>query len=173
MIYRTLAKSDYAKISAYYIENASHFKPWQPKTELAYHSKDKWQLRIEEQLARQEKGAACYFIALDGDKVVGNCTLSQISYGAFDACYIGYGVCHSVEGRGIASELVTFALKFAFDKLKLNRVMANYMPHNNRSARLLNKLGFTREGIARNYLKINGRWEDHVLTALNRNNFRL
>jgi ribosomal-protein-alanine N-acetyltransferase len=44
--------------------------------------------------------------------------------------------------------------------------MANYMPRNERSAKLLASLGFEREGYAKRYLQIAGQWEDHVLTAL-------
>ncbi|MGL4717164.1 MAG: 30S ribosomal protein S5 alanine N-acetyltransferase, partial [Aeromonas sp.] len=41
-----------------------------------------------------------------------------------------------------------------------------YMPANQRSGALLERLGFEREGFARAYLLINGRWEDHILTSL-------
>jgi ribosomal-protein-alanine N-acetyltransferase len=48
--------------------------------------------------------------------------------------------------------------------------MANYMPANERSGKLLKRLGFTVEGYARDYLFIAGAWQDHVLTSLaNRN----
>lgn len=50
-------------------------------------------------------------------------------------------------------------------ELKLNRIMANYLPDNQRSAGLLARLGFAQEGLAKRYLKINGHWRDHVLTA--------
>lgn len=62
--------------------------------------------------------------------------------------------------------LLNFVINYAFNELGLNRVMANYMPRNTRSERLLSNLGFNREGIAERYLCINGVWEDHVLTAL-------
>ena len=44
--------------------------------------------------------------------------------------------------------------------------MANYRPENDRSRKLLERLGFVREGLARDYLFIDGAWRDHVLTAL-------
>ena len=44
--------------------------------------------------------------------------------------------------------------------------MANYMPINERSGRLLRSLGFQVEGYARDYLYVGGAWRDHVLTAL-------
>ena len=68
--------------------------------------------------------------------------------------------------------LLSFVIDFAFSELELNRIMANYMPRNNRSKRLLASLGFKEEGIAERYLLINGIWEDHVLTSLlNPNNY--
>jgi ribosomal-protein-alanine N-acetyltransferase len=44
--------------------------------------------------------------------------------------------------------------------------MANHVPRNERSARLLERLGFEREGFAKAYLHLDGRWQDHVLTSL-------
>ncbi len=64
------------------------------------------------------------------------------------------------------TQIVRHAIDYAFNNLRLNRISANYMPRNTRSARLLQKLGFEKEGYARRYLHINGRWEDHILTAL-------
>lgn len=62
-------------------------------------------------------------------------------------------------------EALEAGLAWAFGELDLHRVMANHLPRNQRSARLLQRLGFEREGYARDYLRIAGQWEDHVLTA--------
>ena len=59
-------------------------------------------------------------------------------------------------------------IPFILEDIGLHRIMANYMPANLRSANLLKRLGFVIEGFAKNYLKINGKWEDHVLTALSK-----
>ncbi len=56
-------------------------------------------------------------------------------------------------------------LAWAFGELGLHRVMANYLPRNERNARLLDRLGFEREGYAGHYLQIARQWKDHVLTA--------
>ena len=63
-------------------------------------------------------------------------------------------------------EALSAALNHAFTELALHRVMANYMPRNHRSAAVLERLGFLREGLGQRYLNINGVWEDHVLTSL-------
>ena len=78
---------------------------------------------------------------------------------------MGYGASKEAEGKGVAYQLCCTAVQFAFDELGLNRLMANHLPYNNRSAKLLSRLGFVREGFAKNYLEINGKWQNHVLTA--------
>jgi ribosomal-protein-alanine N-acetyltransferase len=62
--------------------------------------------------------------------------------------------------------IVQFAIKYAFEELKLHRIMANHMPAKKRSEAQLQNLGFEREGVAKSYILINGRWEDHVLNSL-------
>jgi ribosomal-protein-alanine N-acetyltransferase len=64
------------------------------------------------------------------------------------------------------AEALRAANAFVFGSMRLHRIMANYRPENERSARLLERLGFEREGLARDYLFIDGAWRDHVLTAL-------
>ncbi len=66
-------------------------------------------------------------------------------------------------------EALTQAIRYMQQHQKCTRIMANYMPHNMRSGHLLTKLGFEREGYAKQYLQINGEWRDHVLTALTDN----
>jgi ribosomal-protein-alanine N-acetyltransferase len=56
--------------------------------------------------------------------------------------------------------------EFVFREMRLHRIMANYRPENVRSGKLLERLGFVREGLAKDYLFIDGAWRDHILTAL-------
>ena len=72
------------------------------------------------------------------------------------------------QGSGLMFEALSAALPFALEHLGLHRIMANYQPHNERSGKLLRRLGFAVEGYARDYLYIDGEWRDHVLTAIMR-----
>ena len=65
-----------------------------------------------------------------------------------------------------ARRSVRTILRFAFHSLHLHRVEAACLPHNTASIRLLEKVGFRKEGYARSYLCIDGRWQDHVLYAI-------
>ena len=96
----------------------------------------------------------------------GNVSFTEIVRGIFQACYLGYGLAQARQGQGLMREALRGAIAHAFGPMGLHRIMANYLPHNRRSANVLKSLGFTVEGYARDYLRINGRWEDHVLTSL-------
>jgi len=97
--------------------------------------------------------------------MIGACNFSGIIRGAFQACYLGYHIDEAHQGKGLMQEALEAAIAYMFDTQNLHRIMANYIPGNERSARLLERLGFEREGYAKAYLNIAGRWQDHVLTA--------
>lgn len=165
---RLINVSDAKLLSKYYKDNVEHFKKWEPEREKDYHSISNWKRRLRAIVSDQIKGKAALFIALDvnGDNIIAHCALTNIILGAFQACTMGYGVAKKYEGKGVMIQTCNKAIEYAFDTLGLNRIMANYMPHNVRSASLLKKMGFTIEGKAKNYLKIDGVWQDHVLTSL-------
>ena len=86
--------------------------------------------------------------------------------GAFHACHLGYQIGREHQGRGLMSEALRAGNAFMFESLRLHRIMANFRPENERSRRLARRLGFVEEGLARNYLFIDGAWRDHILTSL-------
>ena len=98
--------------------------------------------------------------------LVGGITLSNIRRRAAQAASLGYwmGVNHA--RKGLMTRGVGLVLPFVFNELRLHRVEAACLPHNSASIRVLEKNGFRREGLAENYLLINGKWRDHLLFAL-------
>lgn len=68
--------------------------------------------------------------------------------------------------KGLMKEALRSAVSYVFDVLKLHRIEANVMPKNSASIKLLESLGFEQEGLAKNYLKINEKWEDHIHFAI-------
>ncbi len=165
---RCVELGDAERLSVYYAVNKEHFRAWEPKRAREFYTLSYWQDRVYEMLAEQNKGEAAYFLLVESgeSEIVAHCTLSQIVRGVFQACYMGYGISAHSQGKGLMPQLCRTVIAHGFSELGLHRIMANYMPHNNRSAQLLNQLGFRREGYAKDYLKINGHWEDHVMMAL-------
>lgn len=98
--------------------------------------------------------------------IVGTCNYTNIVRGAFHACHLGYQVAREHEGQGMMAEALRQTNAFVFQRMRVHRIMANFRPENERSRRLLQRLGFVEEGFARDYLFIDGAWRDHVLTSL-------
>ena len=119
------------------------------------HERDAWRL-------------ADYFALLDPEEkeIIGIANFSNVVRGSFHACYLGYSIGQKWQGQGLMYEALTAAIRYMQRTQHIHRIMANYMPHNQRSGNLLARLGFEKEGYAKDYLLIDGEWRDHVLTAL-------
>ncbi|MNE43719.1 putative ribosomal N-acetyltransferase YdaF [compost metagenome] len=164
----TLVRADDADdLSAYYLRNAEHLGPWEPLREEGYHSADAWKDRARDFAAEALKGFAYrYVVRLEtGGKIIAVANFTTVIRGVFLACHLGYSIDHDMQGKNLMFEVLDRLIPHVFGSYGLHRVMANYIPENERSGALLKRLGFEVEGLARDYLKINGAWRDHVLTA--------
>lgn len=118
-----------------------------------------------------KRGRAFWFmvaLAASPERFVGNIALTGILRGAMQGAYLGYWMDVDHLNGGLCTEGLRAVLDFAFGPAGLHRVQAAIMPSNVRSLRVIQKLGFRREGYAERYLRIDGRWEDHILFARTR-----
>lgn len=102
----------------------------------------------------------------EDDAIVGVINIGEIVRGLFKSAYLGYYAFTPHTGAGYMSEGIELALAMAFRTLKLHRVEANVQPTNLQSLALVRRAGFVREGYSRRYVRIAGRWRDHVRMAL-------
>ncbi|HEY0285525.1 MAG TPA: GNAT family N-acetyltransferase [Pseudomonas sp.] len=164
--------SDAMAIQHYYIVNRHHLQPWQPLRSAGFFALSAIEQRVHYIEQERLAGRALHLLVLaheaDGSpgQLVGECNFSNIVLGVFQAGHLGYSLAAHVQGQGMMTEALRAGIGYVFKDLGLHRIMANYLPENERSARVLTALGFEREGLARAYLKINGVWADHVLTSL-------
>jgi ribosomal-protein-alanine N-acetyltransferase len=163
-------REDAPELLAYGLRNLEHLVPWSPPPPAEGLSLEIYQRLVTRSRREFEEGQSVRLWARLGDATegpfVGAVSLLDINLGAFRACILGYHIDRAFEGKGYMSEAVAAVVRYAFEELKLHRIMANYVPHNVRSARLLERLGFVKEGYAKEYLFIHDRWQDHVLTSL-------
>jgi ribosomal-protein-alanine N-acetyltransferase len=113
-----------------------------------------------------ETHAGFLVVRNDNGALVGVYNFSEIVRNAFQSAYLGYYAFTPQAGGGYMTEGLALALDVAFRKLKLHRVEVNVQPTNRRSLALVARVGFTREGYSRRYVKIAGRWRDHVRFAM-------
>ncbi|MGV3346302.1 ribosomal protein S5-alanine N-acetyltransferase [Enterobacteriaceae bacterium LUAb1] len=168
LVVRFMHERDAWHIADYYTENRTFLKPWEPvRDESHYHSAG-WHPRLSMITEMYRQGSAYAFIIMDAEEceMLGVANFSHVMRGAFHACYLGYSLGEKWQGQGIMYEALQSAIRYMQRHQRMHRIMANYMPHNHRSGQLLDRLGFEKEGYAKNYLLIDGQWQDHILTAL-------
>jgi [ribosomal protein S5]-alanine N-acetyltransferase len=149
-------------------EQSRHFlTPWEPEwpiddlTRAAYRNRVR---RYADEI-RRDQGYP-FFIFRTSDRVlIGGASLSNLRRGVAQAANLGYWMGAPHAGKGYMSAAVRALIPFSHGALGLKRIEAACIPENVASIRLLEKLGFVREGYARKYLCIAGKWQDHVLYA--------
>lgn len=159
-----------ALAAEYASSTREHLQPWCPSRTAAYFTLEHWTDAAERSVRDWQAGTSARFLLLPRDEtcgdVIGDCSLTEITRGVFESCNLAYSLHPSALGKGFMSEALSAVVRFAFDSLRLHRIAANFMPSNVRSERVLKRVGFLREGYARDYLYINGAWEDHILTSI-------
>jgi ribosomal-protein-alanine N-acetyltransferase len=116
-------------------------------------------------LNNTERDIEVRFFIYRHQQLIGLAGITNIIRGSFQAGYLGYNLAESEQGNGYMTEALEEITAFGFCALNLHRIMANYRPDNLASGRVLEKVGYVKEGVAEKYLQVNGIWEDHVLTA--------
>lgn len=160
---------DAAEIVRYFTANREHLAGSRPRMTGDFFTEDFWRSQAHAALSefRTDRSVRMFmFEKPGGRRVIGNVNFVQFQRGAAFYCTLGYGVDREREGRGLMHEALQAAIGYVFGELNMHRIQANYVPWNRRSGNLLRRLGFTAEGYARDYLYLDGAWQDHVLTSL-------
>ncbi len=150
----------------FYLRNRQHLSPWEPLREAGFYSREHHEA-LRNLLTRGRADGRQYMYAVfAGERLAGRVGLSNLVRGVFQSADLGYLTDEQLCGRGIASRAVKLLLQIGFDELGLHRVQAAVIPRNQPSVRVLEKCGFRRIGLSARYLRINDRWEDHLLYAI-------
>jgi ribosomal-protein-alanine N-acetyltransferase len=167
LILRAPQASDYAAWAVLRMESRAFLTPWEPVWNEDDLTRTSFRLRVKRAAREIAADEAYSLFILDGrsETLLGGLTLGLVRRGVAQACTLGYWMGQRHAGKGHMSEAVRGAVHFAFSELALHRVEAACLPDNEPSRRLLERVGFQQEGIARAYLRINGSWADHLLYA--------
>ena len=149
--------------------NESWLRRWEPSHPLPWrerHTAAAYRAMRRAVLGRARSGTSLPFaIRVDG-RLAGQVTVDNIVRGALRSGYLGYGIDQDVAGRGMTSLAVALVCDHAFGPVGLHRLQADIRPENGPSQRLVERLGFQREGLLRRYLDIDGGWRDHIAYGL-------
>ena len=172
---RTPQMSDYAEWADLRERSRAFLTPWEPVwprddlTRTAFRRR----LRRYAQDIRDDQAYPFFVFRVPDGRLLGGITLSNVRRGVAQTCSLGYWMGAAHAGKGYMTAGVRAVIPFVFETLCLHRLEAACLPHNMASIRLLERVGFQREGLARRYLCINGLWQDHLLYALLRDDVGL
>lgn len=153
--------------------NMEHFASGMPRQVLQQSQPAFWQRKLEKEKELWQQGHEynVYGRLRESGLLICHVQISHVTRGIFQAAYLGYKIDFLHQGQGLMYEALQSVIEFAFNSLKLHRLMANHLPNNDRSGRLLHRLHFRQEGYAERYLYLNGEWRDHVLNAIDNPDF--
>lgn len=165
-----------APAADFHRRNTRHLAPWEPPAPPDFATEAVQRERLRKAAAEAQAGTVWrWWLQLRSDPapLVGSVGLSQIARGPFQNAMLGYAIDAACEGQGLMREALQAVIAHAFGTTaNLHRIQANVRPENTRSVALLQGLGFEDEGLAREYLYIDGAWRDHRMLALRNPHFQ-
>jgi [ribosomal protein S5]-alanine N-acetyltransferase len=168
LVLKVLNESDADKVLNYYLRNKNFLSDWEPVRDIEFYTMTFQQSQIVNELNLISEGKIfkVWILEKGDNSLIGSIALNNIVRGAFQSCHLGYKLDQDKINKGYMTEALEKVIEYAFKELQLHRIEANIIPHNFRSLRVVEKLGFYNEGLAIKYLRINGRWEDHIHMVL-------
>lgn len=145
----------------HFVENAAHRDRWDPPRPEGFLTERYWRDRIAAARREYAHRRSAKLVLLHEDELIGTCNFTAVSHGS---CRLGYGLDRRFEGKGFMSEALRAAIPHVFSQLPVRRILASYLPTNERSARLLARLGFAPDGRERKLE--HGRVIEHLRVVL-------
>lgn len=161
---RTVNEVTIDAVLDYYRDNKKHLDAFEPIREPSFYTYREQSIMLEQDYNRlRDKTGLRLFISKTGtERIIGVLNYSSIIYGGFLSCFMGYGLAADAVGYGYMTEAILKGIEIMFNDYGLHRIEANIMPRNKKSIHVVERCQFKSEGISKNYLRINGTWEDHI-----------
>lgn len=161
---------DYSnEVCSFVSKNNEQFEMYEPSLPANYYTPEYQHtiLSCELKLALQTKNIRYYvFLKENPNQIIGTVALHNIAFSSYSSCEIGYKFDVDFQHKGYAREAVAMGVSIAFAALNLHRIYARVMPENIASIKLLKSLFFEEEGLEKECIKIQGKWQDHLRFAL-------
>lgn len=170
---RTFVESDAKKLAQLLQKNKYFWSIYEPLHEASYYTEEAQYKKILEGLHLQQVNREYSFgiYPKDSEQLIGHISLYAIKRLPYSSAFIGYSIDEDFTRQGIATEAVNRVVQFAFNVVNLHRIEAYVSPKNIASVKVLEKANFQREGLLRELLFINGKWEDHYMYSLLQNEY--
>ena len=156
---------DFEQWTALRKQSREFLEPWEPLWTDHEFTWGSFRERIRQVELSATNDTGYYFLIFQrtNEQLLGGINLSNVRRGVAQMGSIGYWVGAPHAHQGVMTQALRAMVDFAFLELVLHRLEAACIPTNSPSVALLRRCGFEQEGVARNYLKIAGKWQDHLL----------
>ena len=169
LILKTLDGTYASLVLDYVLRNKDFLEKWETEKNENYFTLDYQKMSLKRDLDnfKLEKSLKFWIFKKNNKKrIIGSISLDNIIRGPFQSCFLGYKLDKDELNKGYMTEAVEKIVEIAFNNYGLHRIEANIMPRNTASIRVVEKLGFYNEGLAKKYILLNGKWEDHIHMVL-------
>ncbi|NBU22317.1 MAG: N-acetyltransferase [Actinobacteria bacterium] len=165
VVVRKLSRLDYPALDYLLHSDREWLEPWEATTPGIRTALDvRW--LIGALLKQHRKGETLAFVIVYQDQVVGQLNVSNILFGSICSGTIGYWIAKEFAGLGITPKAVALVLDYLLGEYGLHRVEIDIKPENQASLRVVQKLKLRHEGTKLRYININGKWSDHEVFAI-------
>ena len=168
LLIRAPHRRDHAEWTSLREGNRTHLERWEPRWTEHEFSARSFRKRVKwyAEGARRDTSYSFLIFARSDGRMLGGITLDAVRRGTTQRAVLGYWLGEEHTGKGFMAEAVRALVAYGFRDLRLHRIEAASIPENVPSVRVLERTGFEREGYMRSYIRIHGRWEDHLLFAI-------
>lgn len=174
LVLRTFVESDARSLSELMKRNKYFWATHEPLHEEEFYTEEAQFKKILESmhLLRANREYSFGIYPKGSNVLIGHISLYAIKRLPYNSAFIGYSIDEKYTRKGIATEAVKEVIRFAFKKVKLHRIEAYVSPQNKGSIKVLENADFVREGLLRELLYINGKWEDHYIYSLLKDEYK-
>lgn len=159
---KVLTPEDANDMTSYYMKNKEHLRKFEPEREESFYTFEVQKQILMENYKQFLNGEGINFGIYKEYNLIGKIQISGIIYGVFKSAIIGYSLDKDYQGNGYMKEAVKLVEEYAFNVMELHRIEASTLVDNLRSQNVLVGCGFQKLGVNKNYLFINGKWQDHI-----------
>ncbi|GGA62540.1 N-acetyltransferase GCN5 [Pseudoclavibacter endophyticus] len=162
---RPIHVRDARDIESLLLSNRAWLQPWEATNP---QGTGRWDVKgsIRSLLSQAAKHQTLPFVILLEGRIVGQLTVSGMTYGAVSSATIGYWIAKDAAGHGVMTVATALAADHCLLSIGMHRIEICIRPENDKSLRIVEKLGFRYEGLRRRFIHIDGDWRDHVCFAV-------
>lgn len=170
---KILKPKDVVLVLDYYNRNREFLNEWEPQRPESFYTNSYQKEYLRQEWLNYKFDTTIRFWIFkkeDPYKTIGSICFSNIIMGNFKSCFLGYKLDKDEINKGFMTEAIEKGVNIMLNEFGLHRIEINIIPKNERSLRVVEKLGYEREGYSKRYLEINGVWEDHIHFAVYNDN---